>query len=281
MTTGPSAPTSGIDRTENDAIIEVMRETERLAPPTPIDITKPHVYRTEDGRLKVLEPSDLDSWRLKPLRAAREVSVFDPASLGEYLAKRGSEPGPLELWADIDRAHIVGILDGADGWTADRVLLDCRQTEEWATWTRQSGQLMSQTQFADFIDDHSTEITDPDAATLLELVTTIKSTRKVVFDESVVLKSGVRGFSYRETDDTTAGAKKSIPVPDAFILGLRPYQGREPWRVVAKLRYTIADGGLKLGYRLHEPHRVLEAAFDEICVEASNSAGVPVMHGRP
>ena len=69
-------------------------------------------------------------------------------------------------------------------------------------------------------------------------------------------------------------------MPEVFALGVPVFENGDRYRVEARLRYRIADGGkLTLWYDLLRPHKILEDAmrFQWKAIEAA--LGVTVLNG--
>ena len=87
-------------------------------------------------------------------------------------------------------------------------------------------------------------------------------------------------FVYEETVNGQAGAKGDLDIPTELVLVLRPFQGSEPQSIVARFRYRLAEGQLRMGVKLAEPERTLEEAFDRIVDDVQDRVPVHVNHGR-
>lgn len=60
---------------------------------------------------------------------------------------------------------------------------------------------------------------------------------------------------------------------------LRPFQGCEAVAVIARFRFRINDGVLRMGVKLAEPNKALEAAFADIVANIQALVPVRVNHG--
>lgn len=59
-----------------------------------------------------------------------------------------------------------------------------------------------------------------------------------------------------------------------------PRRAGDPWRVEAKLRYRIGDGGkLSIWYELVRPHKVIEAAVKELRATIATDTGLNILVG--
>lgn len=257
------------------------------------------IYAVKDGDQMVLLETpgytdDREDHRApSPRRVERSVTVRDAASLVDYLNENTTGPddparvgdmfrhgvGDLELWADIDRRTIRAIVDGGNGWRKHTATLELRHSIEWAEWTSIDGKLVDQLAFAQFIEDHLSSIGAPDGAKLLEICQTLEARTKVDFKSSELLANGQRKFRYDETTEAKAGQKGDLTIPAELTLVLRPFQGSEPVAILARFRYRLDGGQLRLGVKLAEPSKALEVAFNQIVDEVQASVPVRVNHG--
>lgn len=262
------------------AIIEAIHAT---LPPQTLDIGKVYLVTDADGDRSVI---DTDAYGAYPRRTARTVGVDDVASLVTYVNDLASADPIPEVWADQSGAKVVAILDPPDlatpGWCSHRAVYSLRATPEWDLWLSKSGVLMGQTEFAELIEDRAADIVRPEPAVMLELAQSFNATGKVDFQSASYLADGRRALEYRETIEAKAGRTGQIEIPATFDLALRPWWGCDPYRVVARLRYRIEGGALRIGCKLVDPARVLEAAFGDVvaAVEAGLATGT-VRRGRP
>lgn len=261
----PSEP-----RTETDAVAELLHANQE---PQEIDPGAIYVLRNAVGDHVIV---DTDKYASTPRRIDRGVEVDDLASLTDYL---GGHPGPQEVWADEPGARVVGIIDppGA-GWAGHRVTYRLQLTPEWRAWSANSGALLGQVTFAEFIEDRVADIVKPSGAEMLELAQSFEATTQSRFESAQRLADGRRALEFREEVQATAG-RGSIEIPAHFEIGVAPWLGSDPFKVTARLRYRITDGTLSIGYKLVDPDVVLRAAFADIVAKLRESHEVRL--GRP
>jgi uncharacterized protein YfdQ (DUF2303 family) len=226
-----------------------------------------HSLVSPDGTIKVI---DLDAERdkaehaHKPRRKTGEYRVHDAESFVAYLAKHAD--ADTEVWADAVAAKITGVLDantkaGDPRHEEHRVVYGVLLTEAWKTWAKFDGHLLDQQVFAELIEERATDVVTPSGADMLEIAQTFKATIGVNVESSKRLSDGQRQFEYRETVDAKAGKAGRMEIPETFVLGLRPFEGADAFKVTARLRYRLTDGSLRIGYKLDRPEDVLREAF--------------------
>lgn len=258
---------------------EIVDVATRAAEPKPLDPTRIYSVITPGGLHTVI---DLASYLDAPRRKTGTVNLDTGDSLGQYV-KAHAGPGTA-LFADMDAGNVTAVLNGHDtdapGWGDHRAVLRFRQTPAWERWRSNDRKMLSQVAFAEHIEDGLGEIVEPPGAEMLELAQSFQAATKVNFKSSRMLDSGQRQLDYEETIDARAGQKGNLVIPKAFTLALAPYEGCAPYKVVARLRFRIAEGTLTLGYVLDRPIDVLRSAFDDEVVKVETATGLTAYRGR-
>src|SRR5262249_45120728 len=134
---------------------------------------------------------------------------------------------------------------------------------------------------AEFLEDGVSSIVSPAAADVLEACRTLHVQRGVTFRSADRPQSGEIRFNYVEEDTVKAGRSGDVELPEIVTLEIAPWEGCEPARLTARLRYRLANGALLLGYRLTRPHEVLRAAWDTVVMVANKETGLYVYAGIP
>ena len=226
-----------------------------------------------------------------PRRKTGAVTLAQHDSFTAYLAKHGMPE--TELWADIDKDRVVAVInahgpasgdpddEGTAGWGDHRAVLQLVTTQDWRDWTGNSGKLVGQQEFAEFVEQHLPNFLRPSAADMLELAQTIKGSTKASFESSKRVKSGETSIEWREETTAAAGKKGALEIPDTIDLGIQVYEGGTPYRLVARFRYRIGGGTLLLGYVLERAGDVKRDAFGQVVGQVATDTGCEVWHGTP
>ena len=270
---------------DNTNVQDAVNAGVAAAAPAPLD---------RDGRFfQVVTPPDCNSFTVdleelredlleQPRRKTGHVKVYDAASFAYYWRKHQVD-GTSEVYADVVAQRIVGVLNGhgaADpGWGDHRVELLLRKTPAWQAWEKMNGSLVNQVQFAQHIEDRLIDIVSPAGAVMLELAQTFQAKTKVSFESSKRLSSGERQLEYRENIEAAAGRKGDITIPETFELGIAPFEGSPAYKVIARLRYRLADGNLAIGFALERPEDVLRAAFGDVLDDLQDKLTIDVLAG--
>lgn len=257
--------------------------------------TTPH--KVEPGCLYVVQGAsgyqtiDLtgDKYRPLPKRKTGNVTVDDVASFAQYYLKHCDDVNSAsEVFADTERATVTAVLNAhgseeAD-WQDHRVVLKMRQTDQWKAWTERDRKLMTQQQFAEFVEDHAADIAPGakvTAADLLEIAQSFHAHTKVTFASGKRLASGETEFAYVEETTANAGRKGAIAIPGEFELALKPFEDCAGYRVRARFRYRLNDGVLALGYHLDDPAATFRAAVGEVIEATEEACTIKIMRGQP
>lgn len=248
-----------------------------------------------DGAVRMIETPGFtdrrgDDRADRPRTVCRKVTLLDVDSFLDYLGRYSADDmaqgdyrsgaGSLEVWADIDGRKVTAVLDGVDGWLRHTATLQLALSREWAEWAAVDGKLFPQAEFAQFIEDHLSTIGEPAGALLLDVCQTLEATKQAQFKSQQILANGQRQFVYEEQLEARAGQKGNLSIPTELTLVLRPFQGSEPMAVLARFRYRLNEGNLRLGVKLAEPERALERAFDLVVDAVQSGVPVRVNHGR-
>lgn len=252
-----------------------------------------YAFMTDAGP-KVVDLFTDEKYLDAPRRKHGTVTVDDVASFAQYWDKHAygadAAPNGSEVFADVKTATITAVLNAHQAhepdWQDHRLTLQLEYTPEWSAWAKNNTRSMSQAAFAEFIEDHLTDIASDDKAPcspadLLEMAQQFQAHTKVEFKSGHRISSGQVQFAYAETIEAKAGERGTITIPTAFDLGIRVFDDLEPYRVKARFRYRMHDGALTLSYHLNDPERVTREAVGLVVAKAEAACGVKIMLGRP
>jgi uncharacterized protein YfdQ (DUF2303 family) len=234
-----------------------------------------YAYRTAGGGVQLVDLTG-DKYLAAPTRKRGQVAVRDAGSFLAYWRKH-SDTGS-EVYADRSKLAVTAVLDAHNADSArfgeHRLTLHLQYSQSFNAWLQRSSYTFTQVLFAEFIEDHRSDVREPVAAELLELAQTFQATTKASFKSSNVLKSGQRQLEYTETIDASAGRSGKLTIPDEFVLALPVFEGdHEPYRVAARLRYRIDQAGLKMIYIIDRSTEIVDAAFEGVIAELNRGGG--------
>ena len=205
----------------------------------------------------------------------------EPAFVAYVLRHRGDG---LHVFANSEDSTVTAILDYHDdagaGWGRHRVTLPIVNTESWLEWNAADGDRLEQFAFAEWLENHLTDIVEPPGAEVLELAMNLEIKRGVVFSSAIRLDNGQTQLVYDET--VQGGSRKGeVKIPDRIKLALKPFEGAPAYALWARFRYRLAAGQLSLWVDLLRADEVLRAAFDDRVVAIQTGLGdaVQVLRG--
>lgn len=250
---------------EGAVVEEIAALAERATEAQELETGKVYLLHERTGT-RLLDLTG-DQYRDQPQRIRETVAVDDVESFLIYWGRHADEESTI--YADQGRKLITGVLDahGNDRprWQTHRVELRLEHTPEFKRWLDNNGRQFAQDSFAEFLEDHRQFVVEPDAATMVELAQSFQATTKAEFAAGFQVQSGQRQLTYTETVKATAGNKGQLTIPDLFVLGLPVFKGAQVRdRVVAKLRFRVANGELRLFYVLDGIEDVIAGAFHDV-----------------
>ena len=232
---------------------------------------------------------DLERFQASPRRVRENLSLHRIDTFCAYfMAYRRPEPSEdgdqvSVVFADQTAFTMKAIFDyhGNDpAWGDHTATYASPRSLEWATWRGMSAKLMEQAAFAQFIEDNIVDIREPPGADMLEIARQFEAKSSVQFGSHLRLDNGQRQFSYSETIQGSA-AKGTIKVPERFKLGIPVFLGGTVYEVIARLRYRINEGNLKIGYELYRSEQIERDAFQQVVQALEAATATTVWFGTP
>lgn len=214
-----------------------------------------------------VETVDHRPYEDQPPSATGVFTPKDVASFERIVERHVSDR--TTIWVEAFEGRVVAVLNdhGArqDPHFGDlRADLRLPETPEWKHWASHDGTLFKQVEFAEHIEDGIDQIISPAGAELYEIATTFQAKGSSDFRSAVRLNDGSISFAWTEDVTATAGRDNNLTIPDTIELSLSPFYGEAPFAVKAKLRYRTGSGGLRIGYKLDRPDRVVKTALETI-----------------
>jgi uncharacterized protein YfdQ (DUF2303 family) len=271
------------NRTENDAVIELARSAR---------VESTFLEGSEHVLEVVLPPEhqhrlvDLERYQPWPRRKSGRIELHDAASFGDYVTRHRVE-ATTTLYADHEHATVVGVINDAGGdedqpgWGDHRATLKLKHTKPWLLWTGEDSDSMTQSEFAEHIEQGLADIVEPSAAAMYELAQTFQARLGATFRQSGRLADGRRALHFEEQIEASAGEQGDLTIPKEIRLLVAPYEGGRAYELVARLRFRIREAKLTLSYHLVRPEDVRKAAFDEAVTAIEAATSVKAFRGLP
>lgn len=181
-------------------------------------------------------------------------------------------------------AEVLRGRDTSARWCRHRAEYTPKLSREWEKWVVGSGRAMTQTEFADFLDENDQDIagpTDnrkvPTQADLVTLGHTLKVTSEDVVEATIDRTTGNYQMVAKQDMKPTGECK----IPKEFDILIPIFDGGEKVRICCKFRLQKSGGQLKFGWVVPTAARMLREEYYEMAKRVGDKAGVPVFHGSP
>ena len=247
-----------------------------------------------------------DEYRPSPQRRIGTANLADLPSLIGHINR--FKDADSVIFADTDRSHpsITAVLDyhrqgssGVPRFGTHRSKYAFPVSEEWTAWTKVSGNPMSQTEFAEFVETHIVDVVEHKAgsggsadvfaqqtglafatpAQVMELSRGLEVNVDSKFATSTNLQNGVKQIQFAETHTGENGAP--LKVPGAFLIGIPVFRAEARYRVCVRLRYRKQGPSLCWIMELWRHDEVFDAAIRDACDKVKAATELPLMVGTP
>jgi len=196
------------------------------------------------------------------------------------------------LWADAREFLVRAVYDddpsGPEftdaGYRQFRAVYECPKSEPWCAWTAVDGVAMSQTDFADFLEDRLDDIvvpeSDPDsppASALLEVARNLIINSTGRFKRTVDPSTGT-GSLICETDHD----KSSTRIPRFFHVGIPVFEQGVVYSIRMLVRFKLIGGHTpQFTLQMQNRARAESDAFGDVRTAIAESTDLVVLAGEP
>jgi uncharacterized protein YfdQ (DUF2303 family) len=174
-----------------------------------------------------------------------------------------------------------------------------RKSREWDVWVGKNRQGMSQSDFAEFLEDNLGDILSSEdgipenieilatqfgtdfasPSRLLELSRGMKVHSNDTVKQAVNLATGEVTVQY--VTEHHDGGNKPLKVPGLFMIAVPVYEGGQLYQIAVRLRYRVKEGRITWFYELYRHDKVLDDAFEGVCGLVEGETSLPVFRGSP
>ncbi len=263
----------------------------------------PVFVNRQDGSVKSIREI-FESYRVAPPRKSGTAKVHTLDSFIDLTNRHKTDHTAIFANIDWQKPSLTAVIDYhvKDSTDADnlkhRLSYDFPLSEEWKAWTAMNGQAMSQSDFAEFLEDHISDLAAPDDAEELDYQQ--KFSFKVAFPTQLVelsrglqvnadtriknvvnLQSGAGQITFEEEHQTLDKKGNVIDVPGMFILSIPPFFGGETARIPVRLKYRKTGGGILWFFQLYRPEFYVTEQVRRDLTRAAADTGLPHFEGSP
>jgi uncharacterized protein YfdQ (DUF2303 family) len=186
---------------------------------------------------------------------------------------------------------------GAPGWGDHVAKLPLIATPEWARWIGKSGKVLSQSEFAEFLEENAADVIVPDtsvthvagfpvphgnlptSAQLMSVALTLQAKTDVTFSSKINRQNGQVQVTFNEAISATSNAEGIIGIPEYFAIAVAPFRGGSAQIVLARLRYRAERGAAKFEFQIIRPHKIVEHAWNLVRKDIAGAIGESVLLG--
>jgi len=168
-------------------------------------------------------------------------------------------------------------------WAQHRAHFAPDLSDEWKIWVGGQGKMKSQSDFADFLEEHERDIAGPTAdrnvpsvADLRTMALTLKVTTDDVLESSINRTTGEYHLVAKQEQKTTGETK----IPKEFDIEIPIFTGGPKTRIVCKFRMR-KDGKFTFGWIVPGAEALQRQAMEEMLMRVRDATQLPVMNGRP
>lgn len=247
--------------------------SEAIAKIESLVLARQGTFSLQDGTQAILVPSGMQVHTTQPIIPELGViearsAMYDEDSFIAYV-EAFKRDGATRIFATPGSPnrppYVRAILDyhvGKDpGFCLHTVTFEPRLSDQWKFWTSISNKPLSQVEFAEIIEENRADITQPEAASLLDVVRTFKASKKVEFDSVVYQPNGTVKLAYSE-DVQQQG--QSGAVPEVMTLGIPVFFRGLVYAVNVFVRFRVSGGKVIFQLKLDRPNVIEDEAFGSV-----------------
>ena len=247
----------------------------------------------------------LDENRTQPKRRRGQATHRELASFIAHVRRFADEHSAIFASPDPRAPKLVAILDyheqNADGqprFGDHKSVYEPLLSEEWKAWNAKHGEVMSQSDFAQFLEDRIGDVIQSGVAnedsklaefaslvggtfaspsTLIELSRGLSVNVDEKIKSAVNLSSGAISVQYETVHGDGRG--NPLQVANLFLIAIPVFRSGALYRIPVRLRYRVAGGRLSWFYQLYRADKTFDHAFEEICKKAADETALPLFVG--
>jgi uncharacterized protein YfdQ (DUF2303 family) len=220
--------------------------------------------------------TDLERLLPTPARIRFKPAFVEPESFNRYVNEHKNED--TRVFGNEESSSIIAVVDMSkkDGpaWHGHQPVLKLAKTPEWFAWMKSNRQTFTQESFAEFLEEHASEIFEPSAATMLEIAMTLKGKNDVSWSSATRLDNGAVSLGYSEEVRGVAG-KGDLQIPTRFKISVVVFKGTAPFILECLLRWRFTkEDGVTFTYIVREWEKAEQQAFRDVLAMVYNATEI-------
>ena len=242
----------------------------------------------------IVAPDDYADFNLEkylpvPVRKRGAILTLDSKGFIDYLNKHAvKDVSTIYANVDSEKSHcaLVGVIDdhSKDGaqWRDHICTFNPKQAVEWTRWLGKNKAVMSQADFAAWLEDNLTDIATmvgmPSGADILAMALGFEATYDKRLKSKMNLQNG--GVQFEFVEDENKDTRTTMKVFERFTIGVPVFDGSiSAYPIEARIKYRVADGTVKFWYELIRPDRAFKTAVQEELDNIKEGTGLQIISG--
>jgi uncharacterized protein YfdQ (DUF2303 family) len=225
------------------------------------------------------QPHKLESHR-KFYSSASFVEYFNRFATRDSIILANPETFTLRAVLDYHIAEVEG--DHTPQWERHVATLEMKQSAQIKAWIGKDGVLMSQSDFAEFLQENAADLQHPSVSEMLTIARDLRAYVGMTAVSNFNQQTGEVELTFKNEVSATAGVRTAkVEIPDRFELSVPLFANDKPSPVIAQFRFR-AGQEMKLMYKLYQVNRMLEQRFEALVAEiqgAVKTAELPILIG--
>lgn len=222
------------------------------------------------------------------------LAVIDYHEIGALPV--AGEVGPIDGVEISDLEAAVGTYAPRPDNLKHRIVYAYPLSDAWKAWVEKDGETMTQGEFAEWIEDHISDLSSPEDAEKIwmerDFQTTVATPSALIqisrglqiaveakVKNIVTLQSGAAQIAFEESH--LGGDGKPLVIPGLFLLQVAPFFGGEVVRVPVRLRYRVVAGSTRWFFSMHRPDIYVTQRLKDDLYYVGRDTALPVYEGTP
>lgn len=249
----------------------------------------------ENGIPFIVAPDNYTDFNLEkylpvPVRKRGAIVTLDSNGFIDYLNKHADKDAST-IYANVDseKSHccLVCVIDdhGKDDakWRDHTCEFKPKLAVEWTRWLGKNKQVMSQSDFAAWLEDNLTDIATmagmPSGADILAMALGFEATYDKRLKSKMNLQSG--GVQFEFVEDEHKDTRTTMKVFERFTIGVPVFDGSvSAYPIEARIKYRTKNDGLTFWYELIRPDRAFKTAVMEELENVKVRTGLQIISGH-
>lgn len=219
-----------------------------------------------------------------PQRIKANPEFYDAAGFCDY-TEEFKQPG-TRIFVDQANWRFFTVFDfhapEQPAWGDHSASLKMNESPEWKRFKAVDGKKMMPQELAEFLEENLVYVAGPIAgADLLTMAQNLKAQLKGDLDIEHSTQSGLRRLLIKDDSVLKGQAnKKELAFPEKVDLHLRIFDNHSTYPIAVFLRYRASKEGVMFWFKIPDPQRIEEQAFEAVIKEIRETSGLKTLKGR-